>query len=69
MEDGQTNDASNEFEVVEMFGVNAGVWIDLKGIIIVGRVFKQAVERIEHLMREQEKEFAKSWSVGARNQS
>jgi len=50
MEDGQTNDATNEFEVVEMFGVNAGVWVDLKGVIIVGGVFKEAVERIEHLM-------------------
>ena len=59
MEDGQPNDATNEFEVVEMFGVNAGVWIDLKGVIIVGGVFKEAVERIEHLMGKQEKEFAK----------
>ena len=52
MEDGETNDAANEFEVVEMFGVDARVGIDLKGVIIMGGVFKEAVERIEHLMGE-----------------
>jgi hypothetical protein len=63
MEDGKANDATNEFEVVEMFGVDARMWIDLKGVIIVGGVFKQAVEGIEHFMGKQEKEFAKPWSA------
>jgi len=52
MEDGQTDDATDEFEVVEMFGVDAGMRIDLKGVIIMSGVFEQAVERIEHFVRQ-----------------
>lgn len=58
VENGQTNDAANEFEVVEMLGVDAGVGVDLKGIVIVGRVLKQAVKGVEHLVRKEEKEFS-----------
>ena len=57
VEDGKTNNSANEFEVVEMFWVDAGVRVDLQGVIVVSRVFKQTVERIKHLVREQEKEF------------
>ena len=65
MENGKTNDATDEFKVVEMFRVDTGMWIDLKSVIIVSGVFEQAVERIEHFVRQQEKEFAASWSVVA----
>ena len=58
MEDGKTNDATNEFEVVEMFGVDARMGIDLKCVIIVSRVFKQAIEGVEHFVGEEEEEFA-----------
>ena len=34
-----------------MFGVDAGVRIDLKGIVVVSGVLEKAVERIEHLVR------------------
>ena len=46
----QTNDSANEFEVIEMFGVYAGMRIDLKGIIVVSGVFEQTVEWVEHLV-------------------
>lgn len=58
MEDGETNNSTDEFEVVEMFRVDAGVRINLEGIIVVGGVLEQAIERIEHFVREKEKEFA-----------
>ena len=41
-----------------MFRVDARVRIDLKGIVVVGRVFEKAVERIKHFVRQQEKEFS-----------
>jgi hypothetical protein len=65
MEDGEANDAADKFEVVEMFRVDARVWIDLKGVIIVSGVFKQAIEGIEHFMGKQEKELATLLSAGS----
>lgn len=50
VEDGQTNDSPNEFEVIEMFRVNAGVRVDLEGVVVVRRVFEEAVERVEHFV-------------------
>jgi hypothetical protein len=50
MENGQTNNASNELEVVQMFGVNAGMRVNLKSVVIVRRIFEQAVEGVEHLV-------------------
>ena len=52
MEDCETNYPSNKLEVIEMFGVNARVRIDLKGVIVVSRVLEQTIERIKHLMRQ-----------------
>ena len=51
MEDGQADHSSDEFEIVQMFGIDARVRIDLKSIVVVGRVFEKAVERIEHFVR------------------
>jgi hypothetical protein len=34
------------------------VWVNLKGIVIVGRVFEQAVEGVEHFVRKQEEELS-----------
>lgn len=58
MEDCQANDSSDEFEVIEMFRVDAGVRVDLEGIIVVSRIFKKTVERIEHLMGQKEEELS-----------
>ena len=50
MEDGQSDDASNEFKIIEMFRINARVGVDLQGVVVVGRVFEETVEWIEHLV-------------------
>lgn len=57
VEDSQTNHSADELEVIEMLGVHARVGINLQGIIIVGRVFEETVEGIEHFVREEEEEF------------
>lgn len=57
MEDSKTNHSADELEVIEMLGVHARVGINLQGIIIVGRVFEETVEGIEHFVREEEEEF------------
>lgn len=63
MEDGQADNATNKFEVSKMFRVNARVRVDLECIVVVRRVFEKTVERIEHLVREKEKEFSIGLSV------
>jgi hypothetical protein len=50
VENGQTNNTPNKLEVVQVFGVDAGVRIDLESVVVVGGVFEQAVEGIEHLV-------------------
>lgn len=57
MEDSQTDHTADELEVVEMLGVNTRVRINLQGIIIVGGVFEETVEGIEHFVGEEEEEF------------
>lgn len=57
MENGETEATSDELEIVQVFWVDTRCWIDLKGIVVRGRVLKQAVKRVEHLVREQEEEF------------
>ena len=63
MENTETDTSSDEFKVVEMFGVDTRVGIDLKGVIVVGRVLEQTVERVKHFVRQQEEEF----TVGQRH--
>ena len=63
VENGQTNNASDEFEIVEMLGINARVRVDLQGVVVVGGVFEEAVEGVEHFMRKQEEELAGKTSV------
>lgn len=57
MEDGEREDSSDELEVVEMLGVDVGVGIDLKRVVVVRRVLEEAVEGVEHFVREEEEEF------------
>lgn len=63
VENGQTNNTTNELEIVQMFGVNAGMRVDLKSVVVVCRVFEQAVEGVEHLVGKQEEEFSRKTSV------
>lgn len=63
MEDSQTDHSADELEVIEMLRVHARVGINLQGIIIVGGIFKETVEWIEHFMREKEEEFTRMVST------
>ena len=50
VEDTQTQAATNELEVVQMFRVDTGCRVDLEGIVVVGGVFEETVEGVEHLV-------------------
>lgn len=50
MEDGEADYTTDEFEVVEMLGIDAGVGVDLQSIIVMGGIFVETVEWIEHLV-------------------
>ena len=50
VEDTETQASSDKLEVVQMFRVDTGCGVDLEGIVIVGGVFEETVERVEHLM-------------------
>jgi hypothetical protein len=63
MEDGQTDNTSDELEVIQMLGVDSRVGVDLKSVVVVRRVFEQAVKGVEHLVRKQEEEFSGKTSV------
>jgi hypothetical protein len=60
MENCQSDNSSNELEVVQMFGIDAGVRVDLKGVIIMCRVFKETIEGVEHFVREKEEVFTRA---------
>jgi hypothetical protein len=40
VEDGKADNSANEFKVVEMFRVDAGVWVYLQGVVVVRRVLE-----------------------------
>lgn len=42
MEYSKTDNATNETEIIEMLGVNAGMRVDLQSVVIMRRVFKEA---------------------------
>lgn len=54
MEDGHSNDPSNEAEVAQVVRVDTRLRIDLKGVVVVSRVLKETVVGVEHLMGQQE---------------
>jgi hypothetical protein len=58
VENGQTNNTTNELEVVQMFRVDAGVRVDLESVVVVCWLFEQTVEGVEHFVGKQEEEFS-----------
>ena len=58
MENRKPYDSADELKVVEMFGVDSGVRIYLKGVVIMRRVFEQTVERVEHIMRKEKEKLS-----------
>ena len=63
VENRQTNNTADKLEIVEMLGVNSRVGINLQGVIIVGGVFEETVEGIEHFVGEEEEKFTVSVSI------
>jgi hypothetical protein len=63
MENGQTNNAPNELEVVQMLGVDARMRVNLKGVVVVRGVLEKAVEGVEHLVGKQEEELSGETAV------
>ena len=57
VEDTETKTSTNELEVVQVLRVHSRRRVDLQGVVVVRRVLEQAVEGVEHLVREQEEEF------------
>lgn len=58
MEDSEPNYTTDESEEIEMFRIDTGMRIDLKGVVIMRRIFEKAIEGIEHLVRQQEEELS-----------
>ena len=58
MEDTQTQAPTDELEIVQMLGIDTRRRVDLKGVVVVSGILKEAVEGVEHLMRKQEEEFS-----------
>ena len=59
-ESSTTRSRETVFLTVEMLRVDVRVGVDLKSVVVDGRVFKETVERIEHLVREEEEELSEN---------
>jgi hypothetical protein len=59
VENGKSDDPSNEFEVVEVLGVHTRMGINLQGVIIVCGVFEKAIKWIKHFVGEKKEEFTR----------
>ena len=57
MENGQSHYSANKLEVIKMLWIDPRMRIDLQCVIVVRRIFKQTIERIEHLVGEKEEKF------------
>lgn len=57
VEDCQADNSANELEVIEVLWVDTRVGINLQGIIIVGGVFEETVEGVEHFVGQEEEKF------------
>ena len=51
VEDGQSYNPTDELEIIQMFGVDARVGVDLEGIVVVGGVFEKTIKGVKHFMR------------------
>lgn len=57
MENRQTDYSADELEVVQMLWVDARVGINLESVVVVGGVFEETVEGVEHFVGKEEEEF------------
>lgn len=51
MEDTKAEASTNKLEVIQMFRVDARRRIYLEGVVVMGGIFKETIERVEHFMR------------------
>jgi len=63
MEDSETDDSSDELEVVQMFRVDTRMRVDLQRVVVVGGVLEKAVEWVEHLVGKQEEELSRQTTI------
>lgn len=68
VENSETQASPNKLEVVQVFRVDTGGWVDLQGIIVVCRILEETVEWVEHFVGQQEEKFSvknrlKHWRV------
>lgn len=52
MKDGQAYAAAYESEITEMLRVDTGCGVDLKCVVIVSGVLEEAIDGVEHLVRQ-----------------
>ena len=50
MEDCEPYHSANEFEVIQVFRVDARVRVDLESIIVMSGIFEKAIEWIKHFV-------------------
>jgi len=43
VKDGKANDTADKVEVFEVVGIDARVWVNLEGVVVVRRVLEQTV--------------------------
>ena len=58
MEDTQAQASTDEFEVIKMLRVDTRRRIDLKCVVILCGIFEKTVERVKHLVRQEEEKFS-----------
>lgn len=58
VEDAKAKTAPDKLEVIQMFRINARRRVDLERVIVMRRIFEQAIEWVEHLVREEEEELS-----------
>jgi len=63
VKDSQRKHSADKFEVVEVFGVDATMRVNLKGIIVDRRVLEKTIKWIEHLMGQQKEELSRDTAI------
>jgi len=58
VENTEADTTPNKLEIVEMFWVDSRCRVNLEGVVVMRGVFEQAVEGVEHFVREEEEEFS-----------
>jgi hypothetical protein len=50
VENAEAQTSPNEFEIIQMFRIDARCWIDLESVVVVCRILEEAVEGVEHFV-------------------